>query len=189
MPVRSYEHASNPFYRRRLTIQLWRWRTLFLYLFFSSLTREIKWFSVRQTSGETQQRLIWIKLKVGILDVISQGLSDHLLFMSLQLVFFFFFPSRQHSESQTSLPALVDAAAARTQDVHSKFSVRKHMHPCGRKKRERKRVVNRRFKKSWINLYKSKAPNKTFSSCLRNQKVFGAISVLLVCPKLHFSGL
>lgn len=93
MPVRSYVHASNPFHRRRQTIRLWRWRTLFLYLFFSSLTREIKWFSVRQTSGETQQHLIWIKLKVGILDVISQGLSDHLLFMSLQLVFFlFFFP-------------------------------------------------------------------------------------------------
>lgn len=113
---------------------------LFFYIFFfSSLTREIKWFSVRQTSGETQQRLIWIKLKVGILDVISQGLSDHLLFMSLQLVFFFS-PSRQHSESQTSLPALVDAAAAWTQDVHSKFSVRKHMHPCSRKKKERKKT-------------------------------------------------
>lgn len=130
---------------------------------FFSLTRKTRWLSVRETSGETQQRLTWTKLKVGILDVISRGLSNHLLFMPLQL-FFFLSPSLLVSILTCKHPFQHLWTRLWHDLRHSKFSARKHIHLCSRKK-----------KKLWID------------SSGKLDKI--SMNLLPAWPEMHFSGL
>lgn len=144
-----------------------------IYIF---LTREIKWFSVRKTSAETLQPLIWIKLKVGILDVISRD-SLTIFYLSLNS----FFPlSRKHSDSQTSLPALVDAARGTNSRRSFKIQCEKThaIRAAGKMKKEKelRTTVQEKLHQS------SKPPKNILSSCLQNQKAFGDVSEFLLSP-------